>query len=329
VHLWHRRCVVGDGASKIEPPLQVMDRRQKELASFLRSRRERLKPADAGLPSGIRRRTPGLRREEVAELAGIGTGWYTFLEQGRDVRPSEGALRRIAKALQLDPTEQRYLLRLALEPSPWMHDEDVVTPELECAIETVKGLALVLGRGWELLGYNEVANAVFDIPYLPDRNWLRLLFTPEFHSFYPNWEQRARHLVGAFRAQHATCLRDPRVAALVGNLEESCPQFRAWWAEQAVREENCGHFTCDHPFVGRLQFRFVLLGVLDNPCLRLDVCFPDGEESKRRLDELIRQRREGQHGPEHNLWTALALRVRGSQNGHTTNGHGNGHGARV
>src|ERR1700757_2497176 len=92
--------------------------RRRELAEFLRSRRERLSPEEVGLAPGPRRRTPGLRREEVAELAGIGTAWYTWLEQARDIKPSEGSLRQIARALQLDETHKRYLLDLALERAP-------------------------------------------------------------------------------------------------------------------------------------------------------------------------------------------------------------------
>jgi transcriptional regulator with XRE-family HTH domain len=288
----------------------VMDRRRRDLADFLRSRRERLKPADVGLRSGMRRRTPGLRREEVAELAGIGAGWYTFLEQGRDVRPSEGALRRIAAALQLDPTEQRYLLRLALEPARTTHDPEVVPAEVAVVIRAIPAPALVLGRGWDILDYNEASNALLDLPYQSGRNLLRLVFSPELRLFYTNWEHRARQLVSSFRAQNAAFLRDPTVMTVVEDLEESCPQFRAWWTEQAVSEENSGHWTSDHPFVGRLELDYTMLGVLDSSGLLVDVCYWHGEESHRRLGELIRQVRDGERSREHNIWTALAAKVR-------------------
>jgi transcriptional regulator with XRE-family HTH domain len=288
-----------------------MDRRQRELADFLRSKRERLKPAAAGLPSGMRRRTPGLRREEVAELAGIGTGWYTFLEQGRDVRPSEGVLRRIGKALQLDGAERRYLLRLGLEPAPSAPGPEMVVPELACVIRSMTTPAIVLGRAWDVLDCNEAANALFDFRYLPCRNYLRLTFTPEFRSFHANWEQTVRQLVGAFRAQHAASLRDPRIVDLVDDLEEHCPQFRHYWGEQTVREENSGHWTCDHPSVGRLRFNFVMLGVLDSPGLVVKLYSPGCEETRRRLDELTHQLRAGERSPAHNLWSALAARIRG------------------
>ena len=167
----------------------------------------------------------------------------------------------------------------------------------------------VLGRGWDILDYNEAANALYDIPYQPTRNMLRLLFTPEFRLLYVNWEQRARHLVGAFRGQSAAFLRNPRVVDIVNYLEQSSPQFRVWWSEQAVREEYSGHWTCDHPFVGRMQLDYTNLGVLEGAGLMVDVCYCVGGESQRRHGELIRQLREGERGPDHNLWTALAAKV--------------------
>ena len=115
-----------------------MDRRRTDLAYFLRSRRERLTPKAAGLPSGLRRRTPGLRREEVAQLAGIGSGWYTFLEQGRDVRPSEAALLRISSALELNQAEKKYLLNLALDSTPRSRAPEVVPPVLDSVLRQVR-----------------------------------------------------------------------------------------------------------------------------------------------------------------------------------------------
>jgi transcriptional regulator with XRE-family HTH domain len=288
-----------------------MDRRQKEIAHFLRSRRARLKPRDAGLRSGMRRRTPGLRREEVAELAGIGAGWYTFLEQGRDVRPSEGTLRRIAKALRLDPTEEGYLLNLALEPPPPPRGQAVTPADLAGVIQTIMSPALVLGPGWDFLSYNEALDALLDLPYCPYRNVLQLAFSPEYRVFNSNWEQRARHLVHVFRAQNAASLGDPRVGVVVEDLEKRSPQFREWWADLGLAEETSGRWAYDHPFVGSLQFCSVMLGVLDIPGIKLNICTCDGEESQRRLDELIRQLRHGEHGPAHNLWTALGAMLEG------------------
>jgi transcriptional regulator with XRE-family HTH domain len=292
-----------------------MDRRQKAVAEFLRSRRERLKPADVGLHSGVRRRTPGLRREEVAALAGIGTGWYTFLEQGRDVQPSEAALLRIAGALRLDPAEERYLLKLAFNPTSCPRAQEVVQPELSRAIRSVGTPAMVLGCAWDVLGHNEALDAMYDVRFLPYRNHLRLMFTPEFRLLCVDWELRARQFVGAFR--DIASPEDPRVSEVVNDLLDSSAEFRAWWAEQGVREENSGSFALDHPFVGRLKFDFVMLGLLDSPGMTMRLYSCADEKTQHGLDELTRQLRRGERSPQHNLWTALAARVRS----HACNGH--------
>src|SRR5882672_33059 len=135
--------------------------RRRELAEFLRSRRERLTPADVGLPAGRRRRTKGLRREEVAFLACIGAAWYTWLEQARDIRPSEIALRHIARALRLTDPEKRYFLELALDRAQETPFGEPCDDAARSTLDTISGPAFVLGLGWDLLAYNEAANAVF------------------------------------------------------------------------------------------------------------------------------------------------------------------------
>jgi transcriptional regulator with XRE-family HTH domain len=283
-----------------------MDRRQTDLAQFLRSRRERLTPVAAGLPSGQRRRTPGLRREEVAELAGIGSGWYTFLEQGRDVRPSEGALLRIARALQLNRAEKKYLLDLALESAPRSRAEEVVTPVLRSMVtRALASPAGVLGQRWDLLEYNPAANAVFDFEHAPACNILRLYFTPEARALLPNWPYAARQIVTEFRASNARFLRDPWIASFVDELKRESGEFSTWWAEQVVSEGSSGHLTCDHPFVGRLELEYTSLQPRDSPNLTLRVFEVCDRETRQRVDELVRQLRAGERSPTHNLWTAL------------------------
>jgi transcriptional regulator with XRE-family HTH domain len=214
-----------------------MDRRRTDLAHFLRSRRERLTPMAAALPSGQRRRTPGLRREEVAQLAGIGSGWYTFLEQGRDVRPSEEALLRISHALQLTQAEKNYLLSLALDSAPRSRAQEVVPPVLHSILtRALASPAGVLGQRWCLLEYNTPANAVFDFDFAPVHNMLRLYFTPEARAFLPNWQHAARQIVSEFRASNARFLQDPWIETFVDELKRESPEFSAWWAEQVVSE---------------------------------------------------------------------------------------------
>lgn len=283
----------------------MADRR--ELATFLRAKRERLSPKAAGLPSGKRRRTPGLRREEVAELAGIGTAWYTFLEQGRDVHPSEGALRRIARALQLSDAEKVYFLNLALERAPRQRSpEEAVTPPVLMLLEQLSCPALVFGQRWDLLAYNEQANAVLNLDFIPDRNLLRALFSIQERRLYPNWEPMVRQHVAAFRAQNAGGLEDPWIAEIIEELRECQPEFSRFWAEHEVGELGSGHETLDHPFVGRLSWNFVCVVSSDRHNLTMKVHHSDRVETHQRLDLLYRQAKRGEHTAEHNLWTALA-----------------------
>src|SRR5690349_22910145 len=183
------------------------ERRRGELADFLRRRRASLKPQDVGLPNGGRRRTPGLRREEVAQIAGVGTTWYTWLEQGRDVRASMDVLESISRALRLTPAERDHLILLGRgEQAPPM------TPTAEQVSPTVKRLiknlgpnpAYVLGRRWDIICWNRAYTAVFGDPGevpKPFRNHVWLTFTdPARRELMPDWEKAARLQVARFRA---------------------------------------------------------------------------------------------------------------------------------
>jgi transcriptional regulator with XRE-family HTH domain len=287
-----------------------MGQRQ-DVAQFLRSRRERLTPRAAGLPSGQRRRTPGLRREEVAQLAGIGSGWYTFLEQGRDVRPSEEALLRISRALQLNHAERKYLLSLALASAPRSHAQEAVPPVLHSVLtRALASPAGVLSQQWGLLEYNIPANAVFDFDFAPARNMLQLYFTPEAHALLPNWKYAARQAVSEFRASNARFLRDPWMRAFVDGLQRESPEFSAWWAEQVVSEGYSGHLTCDHPFVGRLELEYTSLEPRDSPNLAVRIFEAYDKGTRQRVDELIAQLHAGKHSSTNNVWTALRARLR-------------------
>jgi transcriptional regulator with XRE-family HTH domain len=247
-----------------------------------------------------------LRREEVAELAGIGSGWYTFLEQGRDVQPSEEAVLRIARALQLNPAEKKYLLNLALESAPKARAEELVTPAL-CSIVThsLASPAGIVGQRWDLLEYNLALNAVLDLDYLPVRNILRLYFRPEARVLLPNWQYAARQIVSEFRANNASLLRDPWIASLVDELKRDSLEFSAWWAEQVVSEGSSGHLTLSHPFVGHLEFEYTSLQARDSPNLTLRIFEACDKGSRQRLEELIHQLLAGERSSTHNVWTAL------------------------
>jgi transcriptional regulator with XRE-family HTH domain len=281
--------------------------RRRELADFLTSRRKRLTPASAGLRSGRRRLTSGLRREEVAELAGVGTTWYTWLEQARDIRPSEVTLLSIARALQLTKVETKYLLDLALERGPRTARNEVATPALLSIMNGSAAPAFVMGQWWDILAYNAAFNAVLNLDHAPFRNLLQIIFTPQFRALHPNFAHFAKQEVGLFRAHNACMLGHPAVVNLVSDLTQRCPHFRECWVEQKVSDEmHSGHVTFDHPVVGHLFFDFELLGVLESPGLLLQMYVCDGVETRTRLDELVRQQQNGENDAAHNIWTALA-----------------------
>jgi transcriptional regulator with XRE-family HTH domain len=258
----------------------------------------------AGLRSTRRRLTSGLRREEVAELAGVGTTWYTWLEQARDIRPSEVTLNSIARALRLTSVERGYLLDLALERAPCTGCEAMPTPALLSIVNGIDSPAVVLGPSWDIIASNLAATALIDLEYAPSRNLLQAIFSPQARAFYPNWASFAKQKVALFRAHSAGRLGHPAVQQLVSQLTHQSPEFRQWWAEHEVSDEmHSGHVVYNHPFVGRICFDFELLGVLESPSLLLEILVCSGAETRARLEELVRQERSGEHTPVHNLWT--------------------------
>jgi transcriptional regulator with XRE-family HTH domain len=248
--------------------------------------------------------TPGLRREEVAELAGVGTTWYTWLEQARDIRPSERTLRHIARALQLSKTETRYVLDLALEHALRPGREEVPR-ELLTVVNAMTIPAFVLGRSCERLAYNLAANALCDLDFARDSNFLRGLFTPELRAFIVNWQDFTRQMVAVFRKRNARSRGDPAVVGLVDVLTRRSPEFREWWTERVIAEVNAYEFVCKHPFVGRLDFEYGCFGLLEHPDLVMIALATERGDTHQRLADLIRQVENHEHDTNRNLWTAL------------------------
>jgi transcriptional regulator with XRE-family HTH domain len=243
------------------PPIDDVARRRAELADFLRARRNGLRPEDVGLPGGGRRRTPGLRREELAQLADVGTTWYTWLEQGRDVRASVTVLESLAKALRLSPAERAHLIRLGRgEPAPPLPAQrETVSPALRRLIDSLDpNPAYLLGRRWDFLAYNRAAAALFpELDGIPpaERNQVWLVFMhPAWRALYPDWEIAARRLLARFRATQAEHVGDPAFESLVERLLQASPEFRRWWSEHEVLGSGEGRKEIDHPVAGRLEF---------------------------------------------------------------------------
>ncbi len=237
------------------------ERRRAELADFLRKRRESLAPEEVGLPDGGRRRTPGLRREEVSLLAGVGTTWYTWLEQGRDVRASLEVLEAISRALKLTPTERTHLILLGRgeDPPPCKSPAERVSPTLRRLIENLgPNPAFVLGRRWDYLAWNRAACALFgDFGSIPRgaRNHVWLTFMdPSRREMFSDWEKAARLLVAKFRADSARYLGDPSFEELIGALRHSSPEFCRAWKRHEVSGGGEGRKEVHHPIEGLMVF---------------------------------------------------------------------------
>jgi transcriptional regulator with XRE-family HTH domain len=236
------------------------DRRRTELADFLRKRRAVIKPEDVGLPGGGRRRTPGLRREEVAQLAGVGATWYTWLEQGRDVRASLDVLEALSRALRLTPAERTHLVLLGRgeEPPPCKSEERVSSVVRRLIENLGVNPAYVLGRRWDYLAWNSAAAAVFgDFGAIPraGRNHLWMHFMdPARREMFPDWERSSRVIVAKFRADSARHLGDPTFEELISTLRKSSPEFCKAWRKHEVARTAEGRKLIHHPVVGPLVF---------------------------------------------------------------------------
>jgi len=243
-----------------------------EFADLLRSRRHRLTPADVGLPAGTRRRTAGLRREEVAQLAGVSATYYTFLEQGRDVRPSRQVVSALAGALRLSPAERAHLFQLAgiTVAADDQAQAETVTPVVSAMVTRLDPFpAYLKGRRWDVLAANRTARALFtDWSARPpgDRNLVWWMFTdPEARKVYVHWEKEASDMLGRFRAAAGRRPDDPDFTELIERLHLASPEVRSWWPRYEVRPVGGGTKHLHHPALGDVAFRHTVLQVADHP----------------------------------------------------------------
>lgn len=256
-------------------------KRRKELADFLKTRRAQRSPQDVGLPNGTRRRTPGLRREEVASLAHVGVTWYTWLEQGREIGVSEQVLDSISKVLGLEQDEKEHLFRLARKPLPTstVPGSVVVSPTLQGVIDGLETRpAWVVDQRWNVLAWNRAAEIVFgDFGTLPEeeRNFLRFLFgDDDLRQRVMNWEEFARGKLATFRSSSAKYVDEPWFTQLVEDLTEVSADFREWWGQHEVRRAPVRRAEIDHPDVGCLILESLSLRVNSDPGQRVCVYGP-------------------------------------------------------
>jgi transcriptional regulator with XRE-family HTH domain len=257
---------------------------RRELADFLTSRRRHLDPGTFGLPSTGSRRTPGLRREEVALLAGVSHTWYTWLEQGRDIRPSRQVLDALARTLRFTPAEHEYVLRLGGHAHGAGDRGPQSMPDhLQRLLDALSpSPAFVTTPSWSIVGWNRAYERFYPgvAAVAPeDRNLLWLVFTdPSVRRLLGDWDTDSRRFLAQFRAEVGPRLADPEVTALVGRLEAASPEFRAGWASHDVDGFSSAERLFEHPAVGTLRLEHHQLTPSDAPGLHL-VVYTAGQDA--------------------------------------------------
>jgi transcriptional regulator with XRE-family HTH domain len=251
------------------PTLVTVAATMSRLGEYLRVRRERLRPDDVGLPSGARRRVPGLRREEVALLAGISVEYYLRLEQGRDQHPSDQVLDSIARALRLDVDAETYLRELA-RPAPTARRRPSRPERVSAGVQGLIDAwtttpALVHGRHLRTLAANRMAMAL-NPHFAPGVHTLRAAFLqPEMRLFYRDWDAMTAKAVAYLRSVIGGAVDDPGLAELIGELSLRSDRFRMLWAKQDVRQKTSGVTLLRHPQVGDLDLHYEKLALPGAP----------------------------------------------------------------
>jgi len=266
-----------------------------ELGAFLRARRAQLRPADVGLTGGTRgrRRTPGLRREEVAQISGVGVTWYTWLEQGRPISASGQVVDAIGRALQLTPDEHEHLRLLAGLPAPEPAEQaEDLTPRLQRLVDAaLPNIASACDIHFDYLAWNQAyALLRHDPATLPvrRRNLIWMMFTGTRRGAGTrHWEPAARALLSQFRIAASQRPDDPRFAELIAALAEASPQFRDWWAEYPVRSFRPVTITIDNPAAGPVTVELYQLRLAERPDITLVLQVPASAADLRRVTAVL------------------------------------------
>lgn len=263
--------------------------RYTELGDFLKTRRNKIKPEQLGLPAGTRRRTPGLRREEVAQLSGIGLTWYTWLEQGRAINVSDDVLDSLSRVYLLSDEERNHLYILANKPITKVKGEfqsvsNALTRILE-KFDVSFCPAYIMDYHWNLIAWNKCAVATFgDFNLLPayQRNVIYMMFcNQEYMELFDNWEFHAKGIIARFHATMAQHIDDQWFIGFIQDIKNKCDKFSDWWSLYDVKGMSDVIKELTHPIMGKLTFEFVSLDVSDNLNIKLLIYTPDDESSKR------------------------------------------------
>lgn len=261
---------------------QSNNTRLDELAQFLRTRRARISPEQVGLPNVGRRRTPGLRRGEVAQLSGVSVDWYTWLEQARNIQVSAQVLENIARALQLDSNERNHLFLLALQqlPADLTPVENTISLTLQNFLD-LQGTspAYVTDQRLNIVAWNKVASLIYgDYGAMStrERNTVWRTFTSRYvrELLQENWETHARHRLARFRANYGKFVGDPWWMELIGDLNQVSAEFKAWWPQHNVLNGPEGKKINRHPTAGLLVFEQISFLVSDYPHFTVTINIP-------------------------------------------------------
>lgn len=268
------------------------DIRRHELAAFLRSRRERITPEQVGLPRGLRRRTPGLRREEVAQLSAVGVTWYTWLEQARDIQVSVQVLDALARTLMLDGSERAHLFQLAgaADPTPASNCSGVTPAQLELLRRLEPVPACIQNSRYDILAYNRTyARLMGDLDAVPpeDRNCMLLVYTnEEWRAAMVHLEETRRLMAAKLRASMAGHLGEPAWKMLLKRLEAASPEFREHWDRYEVVAARTKTKQFLNPYVGLLTLDHTDLWLSPELGARMVTYVPTDEESRERVEKL-------------------------------------------
>ena len=278
--------------------------RRTELAAFLRARRERISPEDVGLPAGTRRRTSGLRREELAQLAGVGVTWYTWLEQGRPINVSVQVLDAVARTLRLDPTERAHLFRLADLPGAAIGpscDDCPLPGEVQEILDALPIPASVVTERFDLLAWNRVYAMIFSsITSAPaaERNTLLSLYTGHpCCSWVDDKDAHCDAMVAQLRAAYGKHVGDPAWTHFIRRMEAASPAFAKAWAAQDVAQPRSAMKAFRHPGVGRITVTSTSFAVQALPGARMIVYTPADKPSKAALARLAAGEEADAHFP--------------------------------
>src|SRR3984957_10794745 len=280
---------------KTEDPSVSQTLQRAQLSEFLKSCRARREPASVGLVPAARRRSKGLRREDVAALAGLSATWYTWLEQGRNVHPSEQILERLSGALGLSAAERDYLFMLAQRPPPPLgptHGEPL-RPAVQRMLDAINVPALVHTRRWDVVAWNSVWSQCFpDFGARPptDRNLLRILLTEaDFQRSPDEQEDIARRILPTVRLDYTQAGDDPAFDELIEELSAACPIFDRLWHSPEISHFPEGIYTATYPGIGAIGFEHTAYSVAASPNLRLLMFCPAEAASEARYSQLLRQ----------------------------------------